>query len=108
MNLKPRVMAVTHGLVFDTNCNDMLVELIEFVPAHMVWVDPHGFPQIAECGCWGVMSLGSMFPANGRDPATRYALFAPCNLRPIDGGESPEESTEAMRKLHELPQEVTT
>lgn len=29
-------------------------------------------------------------------------------LRPIDGGESPEESTEAMRKLHELPQEVTS
>lgn len=105
--LKPGVMAITHGLVVDTGCNDMLVELIEFVPAGMFWRDPHGYWQLADCGSWGVRSLGSMFPESRAVPPVRHALFAPYNLRPIrDPGDDAVDESHAW--LPPVPQEVTT
>jgi len=104
MKIAPNVICVTRGLVIDTACNDMLVEAIKFVPAGVGWIAPDGCGWMDRGGVdtWAVVSLGGPFPEAAEGPKnSQYAIFAPRNLRPIRPGESPEESVEAMRRLHD-------
>ena len=67
----------------------------------------------AGTGCWffdfgPVWELDQVVPTRNIVDAPMSSLFYPdIVLRLIDGGESPEASIEAMKKLHELPNKVT-
>jgi hypothetical protein len=85
MEIKPNVICLTKGLVIDAECNDMLVEVMEFVPSGHIWTDPDGRTWMDYGGipCWAVVSIGSNFPASSNSPESKYSIFAPRNLRPI-------------------------
>jgi len=103
MKIAPNVICVTRGLVLDAECNDMLVEVITHLPGGAVWRAPDGttWRDRDDNDTWVTVSLGRPFPESSTAVRSMYSIFLPRNLRPIRPDETPEESTEAMRRLHD-------
>lgn len=88
-------ICVVTGLVRDTVCNGMLVEVIEKCSGHS-WVDPDGLIHFwnDDQPTYAVVSLGSVFPEYDGGRESMYSAFSKKNLKPLrDPGDDAKDET---------------
>lgn len=109
MNCKPGVLAVVLRPTSGGTCDwtGQLVEVVAPLMDRQLYPDvglvDHKYP--AEHDEWLCRVIGprkeALIAPDGRIVYSSYGRMWDHRLRPLPGGESPEESTEAMKRLHD-------